>query len=336
MVMVVGLTHDNAQELPQGLFLMEKERAQVYLPGRSLIFTKNPDDLTQGYAPQDIALRLVAPPELNESMRAIWDSRFENYGLAKKRAGKFLGMQRPTATQAQLDIPFFESGFLDWRCTLPVGDEYDAGLVRDCMRPPINIHHAVITADNQLLYVTRGTNRESWSRAILGFHSWGTDIDKDYACQEIMDDLQSGQGNALFSQAKQGIRRELNPFQECGPDTHNIVLEEIISPDDIEVTSASCLTLHIKPKDMGYHICFTAKARKEAGDIIERRKKHPPVGRILSYHSTPFTEDNMVEFFRKYREHIATSIEPAIVMACVQQFGEGFLNELPYAAHLQR
>lgn len=317
-------------EIRDELFVVPKLNAQLYLPGRSLILTKDPKDLTCGYCESDIILKQVEPRPLSESAQKVWDARFEKLQLASKRAGKFLGLHHPYSSVGKLGIDFFSSGFLDWKCTLPINDEYDVQLKKEDLRPPINLHHAVITADDQLLYVTRGTNRETWNHGILGLHSWGTDIDKDYACDQIIKNISQGQGVALFAQAKGGICRELNPFEQKPSDTPNVVLDEILSQKDVTINSLNCLTLHIKPYDMGYHACFTAHVNKEAGDILEKRNKYPMVGRISSYSSTPFTENNMADFFARYHERIATSIEPAIIMACVQSFGEGFIDRLPY------
>lgn len=331
-------------EIAENLLLMSKEKAQIYSPGRYLIFTKNPMDLKEGYTQNDINIELVSVPKLTKNMNRIWEERYQKFfPNGVKRAGKFPGMQFPSQTKGKLGLRIFESGYLDWKLTLPWRDEHDSKLERDCMRTYLNIHHVPITIDGHLIYIFRGKGRASWGNSILCTHSWGDDTDKDYAFKLVMDKLLVGNGEALFEQAREGVRREINPYKDSGDaNTPNEVLERLLNQNDVVVKSANCLTLHIQPKDMGYIIGFTTEIKKEAGKLLEERNRFPMVGRISEYHSIQFTEERMVEFFKKYANNegtegkIATTIEPVILMACIQKFGEDFIKNLSFECYIQK
>jgi hypothetical protein len=331
-----------AQEAPEKLLLITKEEAQIYCPGRHLTCVKDPSDLTRGYSPADISITRAAEPErdnngkpeLGEAMSRIWDARYaKHFPNRPKRNGLMPGMRLPVSTQEKLHINIFTGSYLDYRLTLPKGDEHDEQLVRKEMLPYVNIHHVPITADGQMIYVTRGTGRDSWHGTILCTHSWGEDLDKDYGSAQLMEKLEHGQGEEMFRQARDGLRREINPRESSGDTTKpDRILEEVLKEDDVEIISASCITTHALPGDFGYHICFTAKLNKEAGEILEAVRKYPiPQGaRMSGYFSTPFDADSMAKFFAENHQRITTSVEPAIIMACVQTFGEEFLTKLPF------
>jgi len=327
-----------AEEIDPKLIPSPKESAQLYSPGRYMIFTKDPSDLTKGYAPEDTRINIVNPPALTDNMRQIWEERYKRkFPDGVKRPGKFPGMYAPRSTEGTLDLKLFDSGFLDWHLTLPQGDEFDEKLDPESMRPFFCIHHLPITVDDHIIYAHRSKQRASWAGTYLFTHSWGEDIDKNYAHDILMRRLFLGQGYELFDQARDGLRREINPFEENeNPDAPNKVLDEILKEEDVTIESASCLTMAAMPKDVGYHLCFTAKVNKEAGELIEQRNRYPMVGRIEEYLSTPFTEDNMVRFFEEYKDRIALTVEPTLIMACVQKFGEGFLKKMPYEMRIQR
>lgn len=326
------------EELKENLILVPKESAQIYTPGRHLIFTKDPKDLTKGYSEEDILIKLVCPPKLSINMQDIWDARFKrDFPNGVKRAGEFVGMQKPLSTKDKLNLSIFKSGYLDWKLTLPRNDEYDSKLEPNYMRPYLNIHHAPITVDGFLIYVSRGNQRASWDNSVLCTHSWGTDIDKDNVCKKLLMNLENLKGTYLFDEAKRGVIREINPFEDSkNPSILNKVLDEIVNAENVETDALTCLTLHIRPLDVGYHLCFTTKINKEAGKIIEERKKYPMVGRISDYHFVKFAEQSMIEFFDIYKNNLATTVEPTIIMACVQKFGEDFLKKLPYETKVQK
>ncbi len=320
------------EEIDSRLIPMRKEQAQIYSPGRYLIFTKNPKDLTKAYSQNDITIRKRDAPELSENMERIWQDRYiKKFPNGVKREGKFPGMTRPISTEGTLDLELFDSGYLDWQLTLPQGDEYDSMLEAKCMRPFFCIHHIPITLDNKIIYALRSNNRASWAGNYLFTHSWGEDIDKNYAHDILMKKLVEGQGKEMFEQAKQGMRREMNPYEDNkNPDKPNKMLAELLMPDDVIVKSASCLTLAAMPRDVGYHLCFTARINYEAGEFIEQRRKYPYNGRITEYYSENLNEDFMIKFFKEFKDKIALTVEPALIMACVQKFGEDFLYKLPY------
>jgi len=315
-----------------------KEQAQVYSPGRYTIFTKDSKDLTKGYCAEDIEIRIVDPPALTENMGAIWEARYkQKFPDGVKRAGKFPGMWKPLSVQGKLGLDLYDSGFLDWNLANVQGDEYDSQLEAECIRPPFNIHHLPITIDDHIIYCKRSNNRLAWRGNYLFTHSMGDDLDKNYAHRKIMYRLQNWQGREMFEQAALGLRREINPFEEN--QDHNFpnkVLAQILNEHDVKIENASCLTTAAVPKDMGYHLCFTARVNKEAGYIIEERNKYPMVGRIAEYRSEPFNEDSMIKFFKHYKDKIALTVEPTLIFACVQRFGEDFLKKLPYEFVVQR
>lgn len=313
--------------MSERLLPFKKEAAQIYAPERWLVFTKNPHDLTEGYLRQDIHFSRVPTPPLTENMKRIWDERYKRLfpdGVTVNITNP--GTQVPSYTAGELHVPIFDRKFLDWKLTLPWGDEFDNLLEPDCMRPPLNLHQVCITEDNRLLYVRRGGGRASWNGAVLAFHNWGYDLDFEESHYKIMHELfdplmraNHTHGDVLFRQSMQAIVREFNPPEKA-----------IIKWYELVVLNVSCITLHIKPYDYGYHICLVARVSREAGDILEERAKYPCRGRIGSYHSWQFNEAAMVDFFKQHNEALATTVEPAIVMACVQKFGTDFLKKLPY------
>ena len=301
---------------------LPRKKAQVYSPGRHMIFTKNPRDLTDGYNPESIHFIKAEIPVLTPGMNGVWSKRYKrNFPNGVKRAGKFPGTQGPWRHEGELIVPIFDSGFLDWKLTLPWDDECDTELSVQSVRPYLNIHHVPLTEDGHLIYATRENQRVSWSNSVLCLHSWGYDIDRDGVHERVMDELLGDNGYALFKQSQLAVLREFNPAG--GP--------AILEPHEVLVENASCMSLHVQPKDFGWHIHFVTRIAREAGELLEKRDEYPYTGRVSRCHKWLFTEESMAEFFKKYSDVVATTVEPAIIMACVQTFGPDFLRQLPYS-----
>lgn len=319
-------------EFPERLLPIDRSIAPLYAPGRWIVFTKDPRDLSVGYAREDIRIQEAPVPPLTERMRHVWEARHRaQFPHGVRRAGKFVGMHHPLSTEGSLILPVFPSGFLDWKLTLPWGDSFDGLLEMKSLRIPLNIHHVTIAADGHLLYAVRGSTRETWTGAILGTHSWGDDVDKDPDCGRIYPSLVEGGGDALYDQALRGIMREFNPYEfSSDAAAPNRLLQAILNRENLAIDAATCLTLHLKPSDVSYHVCFVARTTLSSRELLDRRRQYPFGGRIASFHAVPFTRESMAAFFRQHHERMATTVEPAIVMACVRAFGEGFLSDLPY------
>jgi hypothetical protein len=311
-------------EVPRRLWPEICEEATLYLPGRSLTFTRD-TTLERGYGPSEILLGAGSAPRTTSNMRRIRALRMERkFPNGVRRDGWFVGSQGPARTRDRILMSFFESGFLDWQLTLPWEDEFDAELERDALRPPLNLHHACITRNRQFLYVMRGGGRQTWEQSVLGFHSWGYDLDRDDVCKPLTKELCRDSGYGVFHQSQLAVLREFNPPEE-----------QILLPHQVQVRTISGLTLHLQPKDFAWHLMSVVWIDQDAAEILERRAKYPTPeqrggGRIRSYHATDFTPDNMRTFFETYKDSIATTIEPALIMACVQEFGADFLKSLPY------
>ena len=318
-------------EIDGTLLSIAKESAQIYSPGRYIAFSKDPDDLTQAYSSEDISIAYVDAPEFSSTMQQVWNSRYKlHFPQGADWDNHFMGMVAPDSTVGKLGLPLFKSGYLDWKLALPWNDQHDRHLERDGIRPYLNIHHVPVTEDGYMIYGYRNQRRMTWQGYVFCTHSWGDDMDKKDTFDMVMDKLLLKQGDEIFKQGQRGIAREINPFSNSGnPFEENIPIKEIVSADDVEIVSASSLMLHMQPKDFGYHLGLTAMIHREAGEIVEARNKYPFEGRLGSLHRVAFTEDSMLEFFNKYHDRIATTIEPAIVMTCVQRFGEEFLKKLP-------
>lgn len=311
-------------EVPDSLLpLSAKGMTRIYAPERWRLFTKSAD-ITQGYGPDDLRFVRTDPPALTPNMEDVRDQRYAKFfPNGVKRAGKFPGTTGIVPGLSRTVVNIFDSGFLDWRLTLPCGDEFDRRLERDSLRMYFNIHQAVVSADDKLLYVVRSNVRESWNGAILGVHSFGYSTDVDGTNDRIMDDLLRYQGAGMFFQAQLAVLREFNPAEKA-----------LIQPHELRVDNGSCFTLHVQPNDFGIHLCFVTHLLRESGNLLKERADYPMSSRVAEYCWQDFNEGSMVEFFAKYHKRLATTTEPAILMACVQRFGPDFLKSLPYECNL--
>jgi hypothetical protein len=319
-------------EVPKSLLpvSVSKSKAQLYSPGKYLVFTKSETDLTIPYSASDLKVSRVDSPILNPAMEKVWKTRYaEQFPNGLDWDNGFPGMLAPQQTLGSLHLPLFESGYLDWRLALPWGDKYDAKLSRKCLRPYFNIHHVPVTRDGFLLYGRRHPKRMIWQNNVFCTHSWGDDVDKKGVCSRVMLDLEKDEGEALFRQAAEGVRRELNPVcNSHSPFTANTVLEEIVATGKVTVSSASALLLHIQPRDFGYHLGFTAHVDMDAEELLRRRNAYPYETRLGSLNAVKFTPGSMAQFFVTHQNQIAPTIEGALIMTAVQEFGESFLDEL--------
>ena len=305
-------------------FLLKRGLASIHTPGRHLIFVKDPHDLTVGYRPIDIQFQVIGCPPLAPAMREVWTNRYEmKFSQGVRRNGTLIGTQGPKQTDGRLRLPIFQTNFLDWQLTLPWGDKFDSVLDTSSLRPPLDMHCVPITQDGNLLYVERETQRMTWPNSILCFHSFGYDKDLDGTQEIVLKEMGEDHGYAIFKQAQLGVLREFNPFEAT-----------LLKPHQVRIRNMSCLTLHARPVDYGWHFCFVAEVAGDSKELLEKRAAYPCLGRISSYHRWPFSEADMVEFFWKYADTVATTIEPAIIMACVQSFGPEFLKALPYNCHI--
>lgn len=317
-------------EVPETLLPMPKHAAQLYAPGKYLAFMKSATDLTVPYGAGDIRVLRVAAPRLTPEMERVWAARYaEQFPNGHDWDNGFPGMLAPLQTCGGLHLPLFESGYLDWRLALPWGDEHDAQLSRAHLRPYFNIHHVPVTRDGYLLYGWRHPQRVIWQNRIFCTHSWGHDVDKKGVCSQVMAELAEGEGEALFRQAAEGVRRELNPVRNSrSPLVANTVLEEIVAPGQVTVSAASALLLHIQPRDFGYHLGFTATVDIDAQELLQRRNAYPYETRLGALRAVKFSPEPMAQFFASHQGRIAPTIEGALVMTAVQSFGEDFLDEL--------
>lgn len=317
------------KEVLDDLIPVLRYSASVDSPGRHLIFAKDHQNICMGYGPEDVRFLHAEPPKLDAATQAVWERRrVAQFPDGIKRDGEMLGMLASRGTEGQLVLPVFRTTFSAWKLGLPWGDEEDMNITPGCIRPPIGIHTVAITKDQYMLFVRRGAGRASWKNSVLGFHSWGLDVDKDGFIQSLLPNLMQHQGEFLFEQARAGVLREFNPLGV-----------ELLKADDVVVNNITCLTLHLRPMDFGWHICFLAHIDAFAEDLINKRNKYPmpESGRIEEYDGMQFSEVSMQYFFETFAREgsqnpyrTATTTEPAIIMACVQAFGADFLEKLPF------
>lgn len=312
-------------EVSRRLWPAFAEQASLYLPGRSLTFTRA-RSLDTGYQPDEIKITEVTTPRSTGLMNTIRDKRYNKLfpnGVA--RNGELVGSSGPILHGSCMLVPIYHTCFLDWRLTLPWGDEYDPVIEPNAMRQPINLHHACITRDQQLLYVRRGGNRASHNDKILGLHSWGYDIDRDGVQKALTWDLRRNHGYGIYKQAQLAVLREFNPPEK-----------QILLPHEINVQLVTGATLHLQPYDFSWHLCTLVDINRDAGELLEERRNYPmPAergGRIAEYLSWAFTADAMRTFFRTHKDNLATTTEPALLLACTRHFGVNFVKKIGYRA----